>query len=81
MVTEQKLLMDLIAEVHEMNKNITKLLERDKTQNKRIDALEVDLKDVKLLLQQNTLNIHRFIGAISILGIIIPMIFKYTGVL
>ncbi len=76
---EQKLLIDLIAEVHEMNKNITCILERDKIQNKRIDNLENDLKEVKILLQHNTLNIHRFIGAISILGMVTPMIFRYIG--
>ncbi len=77
---EQKLLIDLIAEVHEMNKNITCILERDKIQNKRIDNLENDLKEVKILLQHNTLNIHRFIGAISILGMVVPMLLKNIGI-
>lgn len=78
---EHKLLTDLINEVHEMNKNITRLLERDKVQNKRLNDIEIDMKDVKTQLQQNTLNIHRFIGAISILGIVVPMLLKHLGVL
>ncbi len=73
MMGTEDILISFKEEIHKLNNNITKLLERDKMQNKRIDDLESSNKGLSAEIKNITANMYKLMGILYLTGYLIPV--------
>ncbi len=69
----EDILISFKEEIHKLNNNITKLLERDKMQNKRIDDLESSGRELAVELKTITANMYKLMGILYFTGFLVTV--------
>lgn len=72
----QDIFISLKDEVHKLNTNIEKLIERDKIQNEKIKELEEDHKELRKDVSVLAINVYKLLGVISCASMLIPLFLK-----
>ena len=77
MATTQAQVQELINEIHKTNINLEKLIERDKSQNKRLDELKKEIESLRSKVDSNKDFVNKVLGAITIIAFIMPLVLKF----
>ena len=77
MATTQVQIQELISEIHKTNINLEKLIERDKSQNKRLEKLEAEIESLRSKVDSNKDFVNKVLGAITIIAFVMPLILKF----
>ena len=77
MATTQVQIQELISEIHKTNINLEKLIERDKSQNKRLEKLEAEIESLRSKVDSNKDFVNKVLGAISFIAFSMPLILRY----